>query len=493
MIRHVADLTNNLSTPDEVVSSAVEGAEILVTDPDQTAALDARFRGVPPFTEWAGLAVDYDAWAAKFTDFDERRSRSSQESLTQAVEVALRAAAVDTGAIEGLYTLPANFTITVATQAPGWEAMVDAMGDSFKALFQSQTRAYDLAMKLSRAPTGITEAWIRELHRELCSSQRTYRVITAVGPQEHDLPLGEYKHHPNHVRLPDGSFHAYASVDATKHEMTRLIEWLRDPRLLAAHPALQAAYAHFALVAIHPFADGNGRVARALASAYLCRAAGVPLVVFDDQKEAYFAALRAADRGQFRDFVAFILRLSMDSLDFVSDRLGASARQQAERVTAILRGTGGLTPAEVDGLAIKLLDIVQAEVQSQVAKLPLPNGVQIQASGRNYAQPGVQAPERYRKVGSPSTGDLIFGSVFSQSPNVVVELNLLALAARSNSDAYVAAVRVLSSGRMLEARQDDLVPQPSASLQFKVRSWVERTLAEALSDFGTKAAKQLNV
>src|SRR5260370_28160022 len=143
-------------------------------------------------------------------------------------------------------------------------------------------------MKLSRARTGITEAWIRELHRELCSSQRTYRVITAVGPQEHDLPLGEYKHHPNHVRLPDGSFHAYASVDATKHEMTRLIEWLTDPTLLAAHPALQAAYAHFALVAIHPSADGNGRVARALASAYLSRAAGGALVVFADRKEAYF-------------------------------------------------------------------------------------------------------------------------------------------------------------------------------------------------------------
>jgi len=274
--------------------------------------------------------------------------------------------------------------------------------------------------------------------------------------------------------------------------MPLLIEWLRDPRFIAANPALQAAYAHFALVAIHPFADGNGRVARALASTYLCRAAGVPLVVFDDQKDAYFAALRTADSGRFIDFVAFILRLSVDSLDFVSDRLGASARQQAERVTAILRGTGGLTPAEVDGLAIRLLDMVQAELQSQVGRLPLPSGVQIQVSGRNYAQPTIQAPERYRRVGAPSTGDLVFGAVFSQSPNVVVELNLLAMAARSKSDAYIAAVRVLSTGRMLEARQGDLVPQASAALQFKVRSWVERTVAEALSDFGTKAEKQLN-
>src|SRR5712692_3866726 len=232
----MAEVTDDLSTPEYVIEAASipEAGEVLVTDPDQTADLDARFGGIPPFTEWLGLAVDYEAWAGKFSEFEERRARSSPESLTQAVEVALRAAAVDTGAIEGLYSLPANFTITVATQAPGWEAMVDSMGDSFKALFQSQLRAYELAIKLSRSPVGVTEAWVRELHKELCSSQRTYRVITAVGPQEHELPVGEYKHHPNHVRLPDGSFHAYASVDATRREMPRLIEWLRDPLFIAA-------------------------------------------------------------------------------------------------------------------------------------------------------------------------------------------------------------------------------------------------------------------
>ncbi len=491
----MAEVTDDLSTPEDVIEAASipEAGEVLVTDPDQTATLDARFTGIPPFTEWTGLAVDYEAWTVKFEEFKERRARSSQESLTQAVEVALRAAAVDTGAIEGLYSLPANFTITVATQAPGWEAMVDSMGDSFKALFQSQLRAYELAMKLSRSPVGVTEAWVRELHKELCSSQRTYRVITAVGPQEHELPVGEYKHHPNHVRLPDGSFHAYASVDATRREMPRLIEWLRDPLFIAANPALQAAYAHFALVAIHPFADGNGRVARALASTLLCRAAGVPLVVFDDQKDAYLAALRAADRGTFLDFVKFILLRSVDSLEFVSDRLGATARQQAERVAAILRGTGGLTPADVDGLAIKLLDFVQKELEEHARTLPLPTGVHVSAGGRSWMQQQPRySDERYRSLGSTPTGDLVVASVFSQSPSVIVNRNLQAVAAKSSSDRYLCAVRVLDTARMLEVRMDELLPQATASLQFKVRSWVERTLAETLSDFGTAAAKQLS-
>jgi hypothetical protein len=147
---------------------------------------------------------------------------------------------------------------------------------------------------------------------------------------------------------------------------------------------------------------------------------------------------------------------------------------------------------EVDGLAIKLLDLVQAELQAQVAKLSLPLGVNVSAAGRMYAQPNINiGDDRYRRVTSPSTGDFIMGSLYSQSPNVSVELYLVALAAKSNSGPNVCAVRILGTGRMLEARQDEMVPQPSAALQFKARSWVERTLAETLSDFGTKAEQQL--
>jgi Fic family protein len=489
----MTEATNVTGAEDQPVEPAPSAQqEILVTDPKLAAALDAEFKGIPAFTDWVGLPVDYESWTAKFAEFEERRTRTSKESLAQGVEVALRAAAIDTGAIEGLYSLPANFTITVATRAPGWDAMVDSMPETFKTLFPSQLRAYELAMSLARSPTGVTEAWVRDLHKELCASQRTYRVITAVGPQEHELPVGEYKHHPNHVKLPDETFHAYASVDATRHEMPKMMEWLKDPRFLGANAALQAAYAHFCLVAIHPFADGNGRVARALASTYLCRAAGVPLVIFDDQKKVYFDALREADHGQFTDFVSFIVTRSTDSLEFVSNLLGASPRQQADRLTAVLRGSGGLTPTEVDLLAIKLLDLVQTEMLRQVGQLDLPTGVNFQMSGRNYSQPNVAFnDDRYRRVGSASQGDLVSGSLWSQSPQMALNLNLLTLAAKTNIASHLCAVRVVESGRMIEARQDEMLPQPTAALQFKVRSWVERTIAEALSDFATKAEQQL--
>jgi len=65
----------------------------------------------------------------------------------------------------------------------------------------------------SQAP--IAEAWLRSLHAEICRGQETYVAHTEVGPQEQKLPLGEYKHAPNHVRQPDDTVHSYAPVDLT--------------------------------------------------------------------------------------------------------------------------------------------------------------------------------------------------------------------------------------------------------------------------------------
>lgn len=75
----------------------------------------------------------------------------------------------------------------------------------------------------------VAEAWIRQLHAEMCRSQDTYLVQTPKGPQTQELPKGKYKYLPNHVRGRDGDVHAYAPVDMTPEEMHRLCEELRSP------------------------------------------------------------------------------------------------------------------------------------------------------------------------------------------------------------------------------------------------------------------------
>lgn len=67
-------------------------------------------------------------------------------------------------------------------------------------------------------------------------------------------------------------------------EMKQFLSWFDAPPSNAAatiDPVLKAAVAHIWFVTIHPFDDGNGRIARAIADMALCRA--------DDTKERFYS------------------------------------------------------------------------------------------------------------------------------------------------------------------------------------------------------------
>jgi Fic family protein len=147
--------------------------------------------------------------------------------------------------------------------------------DHVKSIIEDAVAAYDMVLDAVTAQVlpFVTETWIRQLHEVICASQPTYRVyVDSFGAfQDLKLPLDAYKKVPNSPTLASGEVHEYASPLETAAEMGRLIEELRTKEFLAAHPVVQAAYAHYAFVCVHPFVDGNGRVARALASVFLYR------------------------------------------------------------------------------------------------------------------------------------------------------------------------------------------------------------------------------
>lgn len=63
---------------------------------------DAEYKSFPPFGEWSKASVDTERWDHYASRLPEH-GRLTSEQLVRAQEVAKRAAAVDTGAIEGLY------------------------------------------------------------------------------------------------------------------------------------------------------------------------------------------------------------------------------------------------------------------------------------------------------------------------------------------------------------------------------------------------------
>lgn len=91
--------------------------------------------------------------------------------------------------------------------------------------------------------------------------------------------------------------------------MAELSKWLveRQDRF-DLHPVKFAALAHFKLVQIHPFIDGNGRTSRLLMNLILMKY-GYPIAIIDCEKEPrsiYYNAIRKADDGDSVPFITLI-------------------------------------------------------------------------------------------------------------------------------------------------------------------------------------------
>lgn len=75
-----------------------------------------------------------------------------------------------------------------------------------------------------------------------------------------------------------------------------------------------AAILHHRFVEIHPFIDGNGRVARLLMNLYLIANGYPPIVLKVTEREKYYRCLRAADSGHPARFIDLIAKAVDESL-----------------------------------------------------------------------------------------------------------------------------------------------------------------------------------
>ncbi|GFR97441.1 adenosine monophosphate-protein transferase FICD [Elysia marginata] len=98
-------------------------------------------------------------------------------------------------------------------------------------------------------------------------------------------------------------------------QMDALIEWLNSPSSLALHPVEFAALAHYRLVTIHPFYDGNGRTSRLLMNLILMQAGFPPVSIEVSDRLTYYETLQQGNDGDIRPFIRFISRCAERTLD----------------------------------------------------------------------------------------------------------------------------------------------------------------------------------
>ncbi|KAM7287847.1 protein adenylyltransferase Fic [Ixodes scapularis] len=97
--------------------------------------------------------------------------------------------------------------------------------------------------------------------------------------------------------------------------MEDLVDWLNSEEALRLHPVKYAALAHYKLVFVHPFVDGNGRTARLLMNLLLMRVGYPPVIVRKQDRALYYEYLQLGNEGDVRPFVRFIAECTERTLD----------------------------------------------------------------------------------------------------------------------------------------------------------------------------------
>lgn len=390
-----------------------------------------------------------------------------------------RAAAVDTAAIEGLYAVDRGFTISVAMQAAAWQAAFDERGANARSMFEAQLRASELVLDAATRQLPVTEALIRSLHEHVCSAQETYKVLTAVGWQEHQLEKGTYKRFPNNPQTSEGREHSYAPPEAVASEMRRLVTALQSDSFAKAPAPIQAAYAHYGFVAIHPFPDGNGRVARALASIYLVRASSVPLLIFADQKPRYLDALTDADGGDFTSLSRFVRDRSIDAINLLIsglERAKVSAGDLKEQVSQLYFAPPPFTRAQMDSLAERLLHETLRQLQAVFKSQGFPSQLTLSAEIREGDDDTLrQLLEHYRKPGYRQIRNSPALEVIVESAPPANSRIRAVIRPQIARDDRPSLIRLKERYRKLhfDVRVEDLSPEISAIVHFRLKTWVE--------------------
>jgi len=264
--------------------------------------------------------------------------------------------AIETGIIEGVYTLDRGITQTLIERGidsayiPHEATNLDP--EVVARIIRGHEEALEGLFAFVNGERALTTGYIKELHSALLRHQATFVVFDQFDQAfEKQLEKGAYKKLPNNPTRKNGGIHEYCPPEHVASEMDRLIQLHEQHIQRSVLPHIEAAWLHHAFTQIHPFEDGNGRVARALASLIFIKRGFFPLVVNRDDRDKYIDVLELADQGDLSPLVRMFAQLQKRALTRAIGRAAevkpVRTLEEALTVTRdLLVGTGQIIPTE---------------------------------------------------------------------------------------------------------------------------------------------------
>lgn len=276
---------------------------------------DYKWRPIEPISErdrqidLASMNPLYETW----WNSRERLQQSSPSSLAEFNRRLVRRLSIETGILERLYDLDRGTTEALVTQGFIEELVSRSSTDIEPSrlidILHDQEAAIQLVMDCVAGNRPLTKGLIHELHVILVNHEDTTAAIDQLGNRR-EIPLlkGKFKEFPNNPRRSDGSSHEYCPPVHVEAEIEKLLSWLVEYKDVV-DPTIVAAWLHHRFTQIHPYQDGNGRVARALTTLVLLKADLLPLVIDRDLRKEYIRALEIADASDLTPLASLFARL----------------------------------------------------------------------------------------------------------------------------------------------------------------------------------------
>jgi Fic family protein len=297
--------------------------------------------------------------------------------------------AIETGIIENLYSIDRGITQLLIEK--GIEANLIPHGATDKPpeqiipILKDQEEVLEGLFDFVAQRRELSNSYIKELHQALTRHQETVQAVNGLGRSvEVQLIRGTWKQLPNNPTRPNGLVHEYAPPEHVQAEMDTLIQIHQSH--LKVPPEVEAGWLHHRFTQIHPFQDGNGRIARALASLVFLRANWFPLVINRDQRGEYIDALETADGGDLSPLIdlfskvqkrAFLMALSLSEdvlqqpsrlhqmISAAVDRLRARRSAQFTQLTSKVFGVA----KQLEDVAEQRFQAIESELNSELESL----------------------------------------------------------------------------------------------------------------------------
>jgi len=337
-------------------------------------------------SNWEDLASD--ELPALLTVWREQSAHLRDSKALQAFNERLaREWAIETGIIERLYTLDEGVSRLLVER--GLHASLIPHGTTDKdpeyvvALIKDQHETVAWLFDFVQQRRNLSTSFVKELHQLLTRHQEATITEDQFGNRlKVELERGVWRKLPVSVERLDGTRYACCPAEQITSEMDTLLARTEEHKSDGVPAEVAAAWLHHRFTQIHPFQDGNGRVARALATLVFLREGFFSPVVRRDDREKYLQSLYYADAGDLGPLVklfadlqqrAFVEALSVsrevlhenaglkEIIDAAADRLKERAAERAKRMSEVFKFADLLHEA-----ARKRLSETAKQVKSQL-------------------------------------------------------------------------------------------------------------------------------